>query len=169
MIYFYLSFYDKHFILCTSLCYLQGKCIYHFFSTIILYVAIIFTEPWNGLRKTQQTWRWRDVLPAASHQTEKIEIWSVCSYAVSPIKSARSWVVFWFGLVISSNVYQLHINSLRPSDAIWWHGSESGCCLSAPEQMLTNHQWGLVAFEWEQFQKKNGRYSSLFWITKILI
>ena len=51
------------------------------------------------------------------------------------------------------------INSLRPSDTIWWHrpGSTAAEAWWHPplhEPMLTYHQWGLVAFTWDQFYKK---------------
>ena len=52
----------------------------------------------------------------------------------------------------------LNLNSLRPSDAIWWQdiwvniGSGNGLLPDGtkplPEPMLTYHQWGLVAFIW---------------------
>ena len=69
-------------------------------------------------------------------------------------------------------------NSLWPSDAIWHHRSKStlvqvmACCLTAPSHhapkpMLTNHQWGLVAFTWGKFHRKCPRYVSLLWVWKI--
>ena len=38
-----------------------------------------------------------------------------------------------------------------------------------PQPMLTNHQWGLVAFTWGQFHRKYWRYLSLIWVSKFLI
>ena len=35
--------------------------------------------------------------------------------------------------------------------------------------MLTNHKWGLVAFNYGQFHKKYYRYLSLTWVGKLLI
>ena len=36
-------------------------------------------------------------------------------------------------------------------------------------ELLTNHQWGLVAFAWAQFYRKCSRYLFLGWVWKLLI
>ena len=42
----------------------------------------------------------------------------------------------------------------------WWHQTISWT-------MMLNHQWGLVAFTWGQFNKKCLRYLSLIWFWKL--
>ena len=58
---------------------------------------------------------------------------------------------------ININKWMQQINSLWPSDAVWWQiwvniGSGSGLLPDGtkplPEPMLTNDQWGVVAFTW---------------------
>ena len=61
-----------------------------------------------------------------------------------------------------------NINSLYASDAIWWHRSGSSLvevmawCLTAPSHYLNqfffSHQWGSVAFTWEQFYSECSSY-----------
>ena len=63
------------------------------------------------------------------------------------------------------------VNSLRPSDAIWWHrfwvniGSDNGLLPDGtkplPESTLTYHQEGLVAFIWGQFRMRYLTHHSL--------
>ena len=59
------------------------------------------------------------------------------------------------------------INSLWPSDTIWWQiwdniGSGNGLLPDdtkpIPEPMLAYHQRGFVASNWDQFPKKCSRY-----------
>ena len=73
----------------------------------------------------------------------------------------------------------MKINSLWPEDAIWRRrsrvntGSGNGLLPDGtkplPEPMLTNHQWGLVVFTWEQFHSKSSRDISLIWVWRLLI
>ena len=68
---------------------------------------------------------------------------------------------------------------MRPGDAIWWHKTVSTldraitCCLMTPSPspgpILTDHQWGLVAFMWGQFHRKYSRFLFLIWVLKLLI
>ena len=58
-----------------------------------------------------------------------------------------------------------HVNSMRPSDAMWWHRSRStlvqvmACCLTAPSHYLNQcahqsaHQRLLVVYTWGQFHR----------------
>ena len=72
------------------------------------------------------------------------------------------------------------VNSLWPSDAIWWQRSGSVNTDSSngllpdgtkplPEPISTNHQWGLVPFSWGQSYKKRSNYMSLIRIWKWII
>ena len=70
-------------------------------------------------------------------------------------------------------------NSLWPGDTIRWQeiwvNTDSGNGLlpdsttPLPESMLTNHQWGVLAFTWGQFYRKCWGYLFLIWIWKWLI
>ena len=69
-------------------------------------------------------------------------------------------------------------NSLWPSDAVWCHRTWPTlvqimtCCLMTPSRYLKqccNHQWGLVAFTWEDFHRKCWGYLSFIWVWKLLI
>ena len=94
-------------------------------------------------------------------------------------KSIRGSLLF----VISVIPLYIHrptgVNTLWPSDAIWWHRSGStlaqvmAWCLKAPSHYLNQcwlkHQRGPVAFSWEWFHKKCQRYLSLIPVWKLLI
>ena len=67
--------------------------------------------------------------------------------------------------------WSLLLNSLSPTDTVWRYRSES----TSPHTIiyysklfrqpaLTNHQWDVVAFTWEQFHKNDTRYLSLVWL-----
>ena len=74
------------------------------------------------------------------------------------------------GKIISFQGF-LCFNSLWPSKTIWRQRSGSTLALVMaygtkpwPKPVLTNHQWGLVAFNWGQSHRKCSRYLSLVWI-----
>ena len=69
-----------------------------------------------------------------------------------------------------------HLNSLRPSDAIWrhiWVNIGSGNDLlpdgtkPLPEPMLTYHQWSFVVFTLQQFYRQRMRYQFMVWVWKL--
>ena len=102
-----------------------------------------------------EVWRLRD-LPVLK---------GVCDYFVGINLDEN--VVIWLVLVY------LLLDSLWPSDTIFWHKSASGldqvmdCCLTAPIHYF-NQCW-LVTSNWGQFYRKWSRYLSLIWVWKLLI
>ena len=93
-----------------------------------------------------------------------------------------SWGINFIDISINKHKFSVNknsFNSLWFGDAIWRHISGwtvapvMACCLTAPSHYLnqcsTNHQWGLVAFTWEQFHRKCSRYLCLKWTSKLLI
>ena len=72
----------------------------------------------------------------------------------------------------TSNKLQI-LNSLLPSDTIWWHGSGStlaqvmACCLMASSCYLDQcYQLGSVAFIQDLFHRKCSRYQFVKWVWK---
>ena len=87
-------------------------------------------------------------------ESSQLFIFVICSQCVNVCSTlVGGYVVFDF----TNNL----LNSLWPSDAIWWHISWStlpqpmACCLTGtkplPEPVLTYHHWGSVTITWWQF------------------
>ena len=97
--------------------------------------------------------------------------------------SSAKWRLFCLGLnelmVNFSTTKQCTINPSWPTEDIWHHRTWSklvqviACCLTIPmyvstkpsaKPMLTNYQWGFVAFTWQQFHRKCSKHLSLIWL-----
>ena len=93
-------------------------------------------------------------------------------------------VILWDSITATGDRHSSHttwksyINSLRPSDAIWWH--LTGCTLAQvmawylatpeplPEPVLTYREWDSLTFTREQFQKGYINHQSLKLAWKLL-
>ena len=129
---------------------------------------------------------WYSFLAAWNQEGRKLPIhvlmhffWRIIAFLLSFTDSiCDEYCYLWLCCCWWCRQWPILSNTLWPGDTTWWHRSGSilahimAYCLTTPKyslnQMLTFHQWGLVAFTWRQFHGKIPKYLSLIWVWKLI-
>ena len=93
----------------------------------------------------------------------------------------QKWRYKWIFNIIINHFFLLYLQWHNPNSL--WLSEATEICVNIGsgngllpdgtkpllKPMLTNHQWGLEAFTWEQLYWKYSKYLSLIWVWKSLI